>query len=61
MCQAIQEMQKEAVDKAIDKAEETTLLKTAKSLMKTLHMTADQALTAMEVSDADRELLMPML
>ena len=68
-CKAIQEMQQEAVDKAVEKAVEKTvekttvnsLLRTARALMETLQLSAEQALKAMKVSESERAALRPML
>lgn len=53
MCRAMEEMRKEAV------VEE--LLKTLRNLMKNLGLTAEQALTAMGVSETDKGILMKRL
>ena len=83
MCKALQEIQQEAIEKAVGeehkkqqeaiekavgeehkKQQETvvnSLLKTARALMETLHLSGEQALKAMKVSDSDFATLRPML
>ena len=69
MCKAIQEMQQEAVEKAVGEAVEkavgetavSSLLKTARALMANLSWSADQALQAMSVSESECATLKPML
>ena len=60
-----QKKQQEAVEKAVEKTVEKTtvnsLLKTARALMETLQLSAEQALKAMKVSDSERAALRPML
>ena len=53
MCKAIQEMQQEATV--------NSLLRTAKALMETLHLPAEQVLKAMKLSESEQESLRPML
>ena len=66
------EIQQEAVEKAVgeehkkqqEAVEKTTvnaLLKTARALMETLQLSAEQALKAMKVSDSECATLRPML
>ena len=53
MCKAMEErIGRERVEERID-----TLFSAVKSLMKSMKMTAEQAMTAMSVSDADRAIL----
>ena len=47
MCKVIEEMRKETADRV--------LLQTMRNIMDTLKLTAEQALDAMKISDADRE------
>ena len=76
MCKAIQEMQQEAVGIAVAEAvrkerekqqeaiKENTvnsLLRTAKALMETLHLPAEQVLKAMKLSESECATLKPML
>ena len=53
MCRAMEEMRKEA---AVEE-----LLKTLRNLMKNVGRTAEQALTAMGVSETDKGILMKKL
>ena len=68
MCKALQEIQQEAIEKAVGeehkKQQETvvsSLLKTARALMANLSLSADQALQAMSVSESECATLRPML
>ena len=47
MCKVIEEMRKETADRV--------LLQTMRNIMDTLKLTAEQALDAMKIPDADRE------
>ena len=47
MCKGIEEMRKETADRV--------LLQTMRNIMDTLKLTAEQALDAMKIPDADRE------
>ena len=75
-CKALQEIQQEAIEKAVGEAVEkeqkkqqeavaktavNSLLKTARALMETLHLSAEQALNAMKVSESECATLKPML
>ena len=53
MCRAMEEMRKEA---AVEE-----LLKTLRNLMKNVGWTAEQALTAMGVSETDKDILLKKL
>ena len=57
MCKAIQEIKQEAVEEATV----NLLLRTAKALMETLHLPAEQVLEAMKVSENEQKTLTPML
>ena len=65
MCQAWQEMSIEAEKRGEKRGEKAgainSLSRSVKALMESMDLTADQAMTALKVSDADRELLKPML
>ena len=61
MCKAIQEMQQEAVEKAVEKTTVNSLLRTARALMETLQLSAEQALKAMKVSESESATLKSML
>ena len=61
LCKAIQELTQEAVEKAVGKNTVSSLLKTARALMETLQLSAEQALKAMKVSDSECATLRPML
>ena len=65
MCKAIQELQQEAIEEAVGiaVAENTvnSLLRTAKSLMETLHLPAEQVLKAIKLSESESAILKPML
>ena len=56
-----QKKQQEAIEKAIEKNTASSLLKTARALMETLHLSAEQALKAMKVSESECATLKPML
>ena len=66
------EIQQEAIEKAVEKEQKkqqeavaktavSSLLKTARALMETLHLSGEQALKAMKVSDSDFATLRSML
>ena len=55
------EIQQEAVEKAVGENTVSSLLKTARALMETLQLSAEQALKAMKVSDSECATLRPML
>ena len=55
------EIQQEAIEKAVEKNTVSSLLKTARALMETLHLSGEQALKAMKVSDSECATLRPML
>ena len=68
MCKAIQELQQEAVGIAVAEAvrkerekQQEVILGAAKSLMKNLSWSADQALSAMNASESECAILKPML
>ena len=61
LCKAIQELTQEAVEKAVGENTVSSLLKTARALMETLQLSAEQALKAMKVSDSECATLRPML
>ncbi len=50
MCEALRELMKED----LEKREQETLLKTIKNLMDTMKWTAEQAMTAMKIPEADK-------
>ena len=50
MCDAMRELMKDD----FEKKEQETLLETIKNLMETMKWTAEQAMTAMKIPDADR-------
>ena len=71
-CKALREMQQEAVEEAVGIAveeavrkerekQQEVILGAAKSLMKNLSLSADQALSTLSLSESERAALMPML
>lgn len=50
MCEALRELMKED----LEEKEQETLLKTIQNLMDTMKWTAEQAMTAMKIPEADR-------
>ena len=60
-CKALKEMQQEAVEKAVEETTVNSLLRTARALMETLHLPAEQVLKAMKLSESEQESLRPML
>lgn len=51
MCEALRELMKDD----FEKKEQETLLKAIKNLMDSMKWTAEQAMTAMKIPDADKE------
>ncbi|WP_250779918.1 hypothetical protein [Schaedlerella arabinosiphila] len=54
MCDALRELMKEDFEKQERETRQETLLETIKNLMDTMKWTAEQAMTAMKIPDADR-------
>ena len=73
MCKALEDMKREAAEKAAKEAAEEATIKTAKetqeetllqnlsSLMRNLHLSAEQAMAALEVPEAKRSKLVAKL
>ena len=54
MCDALRELMKEDFEETKQETKQETLLETIKNLMDTMKWTAEQAMTAMKIPDADR-------
>ncbi len=54
MCEALRELMKEDFEKKEQETKQETLLETIRNLMDSMKWTADQAMTAMKIPDADR-------
>ncbi len=54
MCDALRELMKEDFEKQEQETKQETLLATIKNLMDTMKWTAEQAMTAMKIPDADK-------
>lgn len=54
MCKALRELMKEDFEKKEQETKQETLLETIRNLMDSMKWTADQAMTAMKIPDADR-------
>lgn len=61
MCKALEDMRREAVEKAKKETQEETLLQNLSSLMRTFHLSAEQAMAALEVPEAERSGLVDKL
>ena len=55
MCDALRELMREEIEEERRKAEQETLLGTIKNLMANLKMTADQAMSAINIPTEKRE------
>lgn len=54
MCEALRELMKEDFEKQERETKQETLVETIKNLMDTMKWTAEQAMTAMKIPDADK-------
>ena len=54
MCKALRELMKEDFEKQEQETKQVTLLEAIRNLMDSMKWTADQAMTAMKIPDADR-------
>ncbi len=54
MCEALRELMKEDFEKQEQETKQETLLEAIRNLMDSMKWTADQAMTAMKIPDADR-------
>ena len=54
MCKALRELMKEDFEKQEQETKQETLLEAIRNLMDSMKWTADQAMTAMKIPDADR-------
>lgn len=54
VCKALEDMKREAAEKAKKETQEETLLQNLSSLMRTFHLSAEQAMAALEVPEAER-------
>ena len=54
MCEALRELMKEDFEKQEQETKQETLLETIRNLMDTMKWTAEQAMTAMKIPDADK-------
>ena len=61
MCQAIDDMRKESMEKGIEKGAESNLLDNLKKIMTGLNYTAQQAMDLLQVPAADRPKYMAKL
>ena len=61
MCQAIDDMRKESMEKGIEKGAESNLLDNLKKIMAGLNYTAQQAMDLLQVPAADRPKYMAKL
>jgi len=61
MCKALEDMKREAAEKAKKETQEETLLQNLSSLMRTFHLSAEQAMAALEVPEAERSGLVAKL
>lgn len=61
VCKALEDMKREAAEKAKKETQEETLLQNLSSLMRTFHLSAEQAMAALEVPEAERSGLVAKL
>lgn len=54
MCEALRELMKEDFEKQERETKQETLAETIKNLMDTMKWTAEQAMTAIKIPDADK-------
>ena len=54
MCETLRELMKEDFEKQERETKQETLLETIKNLMDTMKWTAEQAMSAMKIPEADR-------
>lgn len=61
MCEAVEKYAKEYAEKRAEIARVNSLLEAIKNLMETMKWSAEQAMAAMKVSDADKDMLLKKL
>lgn len=61
MCKAWEDMKRKVAKEATEETQEETLLRDLNSLMRTLHLSAEQAMAALEVPEAKRSGLVAKL
>ncbi len=61
MCNLSQGIEEKGIAKGIEKGTETTTLQAIKNLMETLHLTSEQAMDALKISQLDRQKYLIML
>ena len=61
MCEAVEKYAKDYAEEYAENARQNSLLESIKNLMDSMKWSADQAMTAMKVSDADKAILLKKL
>ena len=61
MCQALQELMKDDIEEKINGAKNELLLDNVRSIMKSLNLSADQAMDALQISQSRRAFILSNL